>query len=342
MLSPVILTLVGSTGEGKSTAANDIIGEKHFIARGGSKSCTETISACEAKGGKLIVFDTPGIGDTAGRSKEFFEEITNHLHEHGGVVALVQSYNRVDERVKKRFRALSMTIGKSEFANSCVLITTKYSPDDDDPKEACRELLEYELALEKELSATFAQRYAYSKDRPELKTAFIETIRAGLPKLIPLKPGQVQRWEQILKLADGDLSDAIAQRDKLKDEVDRLEGKIAQTKANKSNLESWRTTIKDGLTRSTAVVGGVASSSAIAAAMAAETVILAPVAAATGALAIGISVGRQHETNLGKAKELDKELKKLEDSLIVAKKKLNQVNIPSMKRRASEIRRLIN
>lgn len=237
---PAILTLIGSTGQGKSTAANDITGQKRFHISGSDQSCTTTITGIEMENGEMIVFDTLGLGDTSGRSEEFIVAITNHLHKYGGILVFVQSQSRMAVEVKKRLKALSLILGGCSFTNCCVLITTKYLPEDGHNEEqAARDLYEYQLALENEIPATFAHRYAYHRIVPDTKVAFAKDIRERVPKLKGLKPGEIQTWEQILELANGSVTDAAAQIDLLTKEVIRLESAIKVNKANLSYHEGW-------------------------------------------------------------------------------------------------------
>jgi GTPase SAR1 family protein len=88
--------VVGKTGSGKSTLLNQLIGENVFKANAGIHSCTNEIAEAERivkvnsttsdeandeSSFKLICYDTPGIADTLGRSKDFLNKIAKKIKE---------------------------------------------------------------------------------------------------------------------------------------------------------------------------------------------------------------------------------------------------------------------
>ena len=84
------ILVVGKTGAGKSKLLNELIGKRIFKSSADTESCTEMIMRSEFervvtntnKDGisyLLDAYDTPGIGDTQGRSKQFLNEIAQTI-----------------------------------------------------------------------------------------------------------------------------------------------------------------------------------------------------------------------------------------------------------------------
>lgn len=125
------LVLIGSTGAGKSTTANLLIGEKPhagpFKVSHDQKSHTAVMSCSPPTGAnKWIVVDTPGLGDTEGRSEEFFKEITNDLHANGGTVLLVYNATRSSTHLINHLKAIDMVM--HQFMSTSVLLVLTFVP----------------------------------------------------------------------------------------------------------------------------------------------------------------------------------------------------------------------
>lgn len=86
------ILLIGATGVGKSLIGNALLQENVFDSSAGAMSktwCitghTKTIRLPEDAGQsqlQLEVVDTPGIGDTEGKSTEYLDAIIKYIREH--------------------------------------------------------------------------------------------------------------------------------------------------------------------------------------------------------------------------------------------------------------------
>lgn len=82
--------LIGATGAGKSYIGNILLGEERFVSSASDRSVTSTIQCYNTTinlskdVGYLIldVVDTPGIGDTEGKSVEYLDGIIDYIRTH--------------------------------------------------------------------------------------------------------------------------------------------------------------------------------------------------------------------------------------------------------------------
>jgi predicted GTPase len=79
--------VVGKTGAGKSKLLNELIGKRIFKSSADTKSYTEKVMRSEYErvetkyneSDLLDAYDTPGFGDSQGRSKQFLNEIAETI-----------------------------------------------------------------------------------------------------------------------------------------------------------------------------------------------------------------------------------------------------------------------
>ena len=89
------IIVIGRTGGGKSYFLNELQDANNFESSSSQESCTGQISVCSAPINviinevniknvtlKLNAFDTPGIADSKGRSKEFLNAIAQTIRNH--------------------------------------------------------------------------------------------------------------------------------------------------------------------------------------------------------------------------------------------------------------------
>jgi GTP-binding protein EngB required for normal cell division len=131
------IVVVGKTGAGKSWLLNKIIGRPIFNASSETKSCTSKIESREAtvsihdgqqngeKNFNLTAFDTPGIGDSEGRSIQFLNEIAETIQsEPFNLLIVLVDYGRYDVGVKNYLEVLKECLnGLSQ--SSTMLIVNK-------------------------------------------------------------------------------------------------------------------------------------------------------------------------------------------------------------------------
>ncbi|RKO86004.1 Hsp70 protein-domain-containing protein [Blyttiomyces helicus] len=128
---PVVVTAIGHTGSGNSTLGCHLVWDGYrpgyhrnpFDVGNGSRSRTAEIARETSQNGSFTFYDSPGIGNTEGRSGDFFDAITKHPRTNGGIVIYCCKENKVDERVQRHLRALCLSIPEP-FATSVFFVRT--------------------------------------------------------------------------------------------------------------------------------------------------------------------------------------------------------------------------
>ena len=131
---PLVLILCGHCGVGKSSAANLLTAQQHFVTQ---RSAAAVTSECRAEttecGGREVhVIDTPGLSDPEVTNPQVHVEIIRGVAEAAAelpgaefAVLLVMSLaSRVDDGVIEAFKALKRAVfGAGMWGQSCVLWT---------------------------------------------------------------------------------------------------------------------------------------------------------------------------------------------------------------------------
>lgn len=133
---PLVLILCGHCGVGKSSTANLLLGQKHFVAQRSAAAVTSEChqaSTVAATGGReIIVIDTPGLTDPESSDVHVHSEIIRgvaaaadeYREAQFAVVLMMSLAGRVDETVIESFKELKRTcFGHGMHAQSLVVWT---------------------------------------------------------------------------------------------------------------------------------------------------------------------------------------------------------------------------
>ncbi|CAF1439747.1 unnamed protein product [Adineta ricciae] len=132
------ILLIGETGVGKSFIGNKLLAERKFNTSGGVNSTTNQTEAYTKRIQlstdtgllELTVVDTPGIGDTNGRSSEFLDKIVEYIRTHDiNTIAIVVKHDKINEPFRKYLTALKETLVRFNDAQT-ILIVNKVTPEE--------------------------------------------------------------------------------------------------------------------------------------------------------------------------------------------------------------------
>ncbi|XP_072027804.1 GTPase IMAP family member 9-like [Amphiura filiformis] len=125
------LVLVGRTGEGKTSTANSIVGNKHFEARATASSVTKHCDFVKknVQNRTLLVVDTPGLFDTKEQNNHTLLEITKSLlvsapGPHAFLLVL-SAGQRFTEEIMTSVELLRKTFGEDVLKYTIVIFTRK-------------------------------------------------------------------------------------------------------------------------------------------------------------------------------------------------------------------------
>lgn len=138
-VAPLRVVLLGSTGSGKSTTANTLIGAKKFKSAASRDSVTSECSVEEVNrfGTSLVVVDTPGIFDTTMSEDDLKVQLMESTHlacpgVHAFLLVMKIGERSIDEKDRKLFDKITKLLGKEFLGFTIVVFTGKESLDEDE------------------------------------------------------------------------------------------------------------------------------------------------------------------------------------------------------------------
>ena len=176
---------VGKTGVGKSKVLSKLIGKKPavFKSSANTASCTDKVDSCQWEKVKfkiegdnkeiheltfeLKAFDTPGIGDSKGRSKEFLNAIAETIKKEPlNMIIIFVEYGRLDVGLYNNLEILRECLNDLSQSSS-MLIVNKVPTEKELERlrdEGEEEVLDRKVVLEetfKELSKALGNTFKY-------------------------------------------------------------------------------------------------------------------------------------------------------------------------------------
>ena len=133
------IIIVGKTGAGKSKVLNELLCRNHdshiFISSADTESCTNKIDSNEWKrvyfnidenneiSFELKAFDTPGIGDSKGRSIEFLNKIAQTIKETPlNLIIILVEYGKFDTGLYSNLEVLRECLNDLSQSSSMLII----------------------------------------------------------------------------------------------------------------------------------------------------------------------------------------------------------------------------
>jgi septin family protein len=259
------IIVVGKTGAGKSSLLNQLIGSRVFRASADIDSCTESIDSHSLRvkaqvyvnGDRsnkreieydLTVFDTPGIGDSRGRSRRFLNEIaqtikTTPLY----LIIILVEYGRFDTGFQNYLKVLRECLNGLAQSSTMLIVnkvpTEKYldgkrrqGEEVRNRNEVMKEMFE-KLSLSLGIKLGFKyQLYLENEDNDdainEARYNYIRGLILSRSSIIDCS--RVRTWDQInafytrdIRYTENRINEAKAD---LEDELRKLESDIADVK----------------------------------------------------------------------------------------------------------------
>ncbi|RKO88991.1 hypothetical protein BDK51DRAFT_40513 [Blyttiomyces helicus] len=236
---PIALTIVGQIGAGKSTLANHLVLPDYipghtpdvFPVGHGASSATELITGMNSDLGNFMVYDTPGLGNTDRLEMEYFSALTEHLHQHGGIVIFVCRDNRIDTRLRNHFLALHLSIFDS-LATSVVFVRANvewnmFLSDENNVVNIEDELDRAEVELAELAAPRFAGRFGYTHAKRETAVALKSYLLEKIHSTHGIRPQSVRTWKTTCARAESHVASELQKLEWLRVDVDGCRATIA-------------------------------------------------------------------------------------------------------------------
>jgi GTPase SAR1 family protein len=265
-IEPVVkrsIIVVGKTGAGKSSLLNRLIGKGHFRAACQTKSCTERIeshtSGVTARvyvnrdrqnerdiAYDLTVFDTPGIADSEGRSKQFLNEIAETIKTTPlNLIIILVEYSIQDVGFYNNLEVLRECLNGLSQLSTMIIINKVPTKEYLEKKQKQGEVVPDRKKTMEEfferISQCLGTRFKYqvfleNEDHGETKNEdrFDFMRKVILSRKSYIESSRVKTWDQLIDNFSRDIQitrysmEDLAED--LKDELDKIEFDIADVK----------------------------------------------------------------------------------------------------------------
>jgi GTPase SAR1 family protein len=253
---PKRVFLVGPTGAGKSRLANKLLNSKSFKVSSSSQSCTQncieqSASIPLSKAGSVLnltIIDTPGLGDTQGKSHQMTDEIIKCMR--GGAVDMifiVYSHNKLNTGVQNNLKVLKKCLNGFDD-NSTALVLNKIPSaetlnDDSEHKTVDQLRKEDQEGIEAVLGLKFSN-VVYVDDSP--KDKFQHAVQQMFGSIIRSKCGmntsELRTWSELIAYYNNIINDTVDAGKALNDRLKHAENQ----KSRLENDRAWHVSrIKD-------------------------------------------------------------------------------------------------
>lgn len=220
---------IGKTGFGKSFILSRLLGQTDddtkpiFVSKNETDSCTDKIdkesrqvNTLNGELFELTAYDTPGIADSKGRTRQFLDEImttikTTELHK----ILIFTKYGRFDSNLQNNFNVLNMCLNGLNTSN-CILVINEIPKEKKFKKEnpdgnLQSEIGELQVKISQALHTTFAFTFAIeSTDEPDESVMFKNQINAMRTVIFhttqPFINKQCKTWSEIITVYTNDIS----------------------------------------------------------------------------------------------------------------------------------------
>ena len=259
------IIVVGKTGAGKSLFLNNLIGEKIFIPSADTLSCTDKVEPSEWRrvisrldetkeiSYELKAFDTPGLGDSGGKSIEYLNEIAQAIKTTPlNLIIILVDYGRFDTSLHGYLEVLSECLNEMTQSSSMLIINKVPTENSLNKRrkrgERVRERKEVlEETFEKislALGNSFKYRYFLENDESDDADPYNTKQCNQIRQIIfscssQISSTKVKTWDEIEKFYSGEIVDltdqeVIIQMNNLiaekQDRLDKVEFDIADIK----------------------------------------------------------------------------------------------------------------
>lgn len=123
---------IGKTGVGKSLILSRLLGKTNiFVSSGGIEPVTEEITIATRQVNveehhlpfKLTAYDTPGISDPNGRTRQFLDDIMGTIQRHKfHHIIIIVKYGVYDTDIQNNLQVLNLCLNGLNSSNSMLII----------------------------------------------------------------------------------------------------------------------------------------------------------------------------------------------------------------------------
>lgn len=243
------VVLIGPTGAGKSWLGNALLNNPTaFVSSSSTSSVTDKIlessnliTLPDKKRLDLTIVDTPGIGDTKGRSHKFVDEIVTHMRKYEtNMLFIVVRYGRVDVGVQKYLKALKECINGFYELSTVLIINNvpterrlaKSSPPERYEDVAAQAVKDYgDNFSTGQIPLTILVQSNIDEDEEKFKE-LITNLYGAIVKSTKIPQEILRTWTETLQYYSGIIQGTISTQQALNDQIKREQDKLSRLQAD--------------------------------------------------------------------------------------------------------------